>query len=214
MADRARGFPAEVLPLLRCPLCGTGFAATDDSLRCPNGHSYDVARQGYVNLLPGGARQGQPTPPTWWPPGSRFLPPVTSRGCATSSARWPSERARETARGRRGRRRRRGAARGLHPGDRRRHRLLPGRGARPLPRPPGPRAGYLQVRGAPRGARARADGSRRLRRLECASCRRCLRLADPRHLRSAKRRRNSGGCCGPTGRSSWSPRHRGTSRSS
>ena len=58
MADRSSRFPAEALPLLRCPLCGTGFSAEDDSLRCLNGHSYDVARQGYVNLLPGGARPG------------------------------------------------------------------------------------------------------------------------------------------------------------
>jgi 23S rRNA (guanine745-N1)-methyltransferase len=28
------------------------------SLRCLNGHSYDIARDGYVNLLPGGARPG------------------------------------------------------------------------------------------------------------------------------------------------------------
>ena len=58
MPDRARGFPAEALPLLRCPVCGNGFAAAGGSLGCMNGHSYDVARQGYVNLLPGGSRPG------------------------------------------------------------------------------------------------------------------------------------------------------------
>ena len=52
------GFPAEAVPLLRCPVCGTVFSAAGDSLRCLSGHSYDVARQGYVNLLPGGARPG------------------------------------------------------------------------------------------------------------------------------------------------------------
>jgi 23S rRNA (guanine745-N1)-methyltransferase len=58
LPDRARGFPAEALALLCCPLCRTGFSADGSSLRCLNGHSYDVARQGYVNLLPGGAQPG------------------------------------------------------------------------------------------------------------------------------------------------------------
>ncbi len=44
--------------LLRCPVCGTGLLTAGDSLRCLSGHSYDLARQGYVNLLPGGARPG------------------------------------------------------------------------------------------------------------------------------------------------------------
>ncbi len=51
-----RDFPAEAVALLRCPVCGSGLSAAARSLRCENGHSYDVARQGYVNLLPGGAR--------------------------------------------------------------------------------------------------------------------------------------------------------------
>ncbi len=53
-----RRFPNEALRFLRCPLCGTGFSPADRSLRCANGHNYDVARQGYVNFLPGGARPG------------------------------------------------------------------------------------------------------------------------------------------------------------
>lgn len=39
--------------LLACPLCGSGLGSVDDSLRCLNGHSFDLARQGYVNLLGG-----------------------------------------------------------------------------------------------------------------------------------------------------------------
>ncbi|MFK3984564.1 putative RNA methyltransferase [Micromonospora sp. NPDC050397] len=49
------------LRLLRCPLCGqplggqpTGEGGTR-TLRCPRGHSFDLARQGYVNLLAGRA---------------------------------------------------------------------------------------------------------------------------------------------------------------
>jgi 23S rRNA (guanine745-N1)-methyltransferase len=51
-------FSEAALPFLRCPLCHAAFSATGRSLRCVNGHSYDVAHQGYVNLLPGGARPG------------------------------------------------------------------------------------------------------------------------------------------------------------
>jgi 23S rRNA (guanine745-N1)-methyltransferase len=45
----------DVLELLRCPHCAAGLARVDGVLRCPAGHSFDIARQGYVNLLVGGA---------------------------------------------------------------------------------------------------------------------------------------------------------------
>ncbi|MEU8229543.1 putative RNA methyltransferase [Actinoplanes sp. NPDC048967] len=42
------------LPYLRCPVCGEGLARTgDQALRCRQGHSFDIARQGYVNLTAG-----------------------------------------------------------------------------------------------------------------------------------------------------------------
>ncbi len=44
--------------LLVCPLCGGSFAERERTLRCAGGHAFDVARQGYVNLLPGDARPG------------------------------------------------------------------------------------------------------------------------------------------------------------
>jgi len=37
--------------LLRCPLCKSGFAAAAGTLICLNKHSFDIARDGYVNLL-------------------------------------------------------------------------------------------------------------------------------------------------------------------
>lgn len=43
------------MPLLRCPICHEGLARTDKTLRCPAGHSFDLAREGYVNLLGHGA---------------------------------------------------------------------------------------------------------------------------------------------------------------
>jgi 23S rRNA (guanine745-N1)-methyltransferase len=43
----------DVVDLLRCPVCGDGLALGDGALRCDAGHSFDVARQGYANLVPG-----------------------------------------------------------------------------------------------------------------------------------------------------------------
>jgi 23S rRNA (guanine745-N1)-methyltransferase len=42
-----------VAGLLACPECGLGFESQDHVLRCGAGHSFDVARQGYVSLLTG-----------------------------------------------------------------------------------------------------------------------------------------------------------------
>ena len=36
---------------LICPICGQQLNRADRSLLCPNRHSFDIARQGYVNLL-------------------------------------------------------------------------------------------------------------------------------------------------------------------
>jgi len=48
----------DVVDLLACPLCAGDLGLADGSLRCPAGHSFDIARQGYVNLLAGDARPG------------------------------------------------------------------------------------------------------------------------------------------------------------
>ncbi|MER7590487.1 putative RNA methyltransferase [Micromonospora sp. NPDC127501] len=48
-----------ILDRLRCPVCGEPLveatAGTTGVLRCPRRHSFDIARQGYVNLLAGRA---------------------------------------------------------------------------------------------------------------------------------------------------------------
>ena len=36
---------------LRCPVCGGPLEQKDRALRCPKRHSFDLAREGYVNLL-------------------------------------------------------------------------------------------------------------------------------------------------------------------
>ena len=47
-----------------CPVCRSVLRANGRSLRCASGHTYDMARSGYVNLLPPGrksnARSGDP----------------------------------------------------------------------------------------------------------------------------------------------------------
>lgn len=40
------------MSLFRCPLCGTALAREPGAYRCPGGHSFDIAREGYVHLLP------------------------------------------------------------------------------------------------------------------------------------------------------------------
>ncbi len=49
---------ADVSAALRCPHCGAGLRLEERALRCANAHAFDVARQGYVNLLAGDARAG------------------------------------------------------------------------------------------------------------------------------------------------------------
>lgn len=52
---------AAAVALLRCPRCGERLALDAGTLRCRARHSFDVARQGYVNLLVGrGGPGGDP----------------------------------------------------------------------------------------------------------------------------------------------------------
>jgi 23S rRNA (guanine745-N1)-methyltransferase len=44
---------AEAVDLLRCPVCSGELSESEGALRCASGHSFDIARQGYVNLVPG-----------------------------------------------------------------------------------------------------------------------------------------------------------------
>ena len=47
-----------LLPALRCPACRAALARDGGRLRCAAGHSFDVARQGYVNLVVGAGGSG------------------------------------------------------------------------------------------------------------------------------------------------------------
>jgi 23S rRNA (guanine745-N1)-methyltransferase len=44
---------ADILPHLRCPLCRQALVEHETAVRCPRGHSFDRARQGYVHLAAG-----------------------------------------------------------------------------------------------------------------------------------------------------------------
>jgi 23S rRNA (guanine745-N1)-methyltransferase len=48
----------DALDLLACPHCGGGLTRSGGSVTCANGHTFDVARSGYLSLLPGDARTG------------------------------------------------------------------------------------------------------------------------------------------------------------
>jgi len=46
----------DVLPYLQCPQCQAALRRAGPALRCEAGHAFDIARQGYVSLLPPGSR--------------------------------------------------------------------------------------------------------------------------------------------------------------
>lgn len=49
----------DALDILRCPSCGGELTVLDRSLRCPQRHTFDIARAGYASMLGGGgARSG------------------------------------------------------------------------------------------------------------------------------------------------------------
>lgn len=45
--------PPNLVGLLLCPLCACELRHDDRAYRCASGHTFDLARQGYVNLLTG-----------------------------------------------------------------------------------------------------------------------------------------------------------------
>ena len=47
---------ADVVDLLACPVCGSRLQLTGQTVKCPSGHTVDLARQGYLNL------SGRPPP--------------------------------------------------------------------------------------------------------------------------------------------------------
>ena len=64
---------ADVIGYLMCPVCGSDLALEGAALRCAQGHAFDVARRGYVNLLPGRARAGTADTPAMVDARAAFL---------------------------------------------------------------------------------------------------------------------------------------------
>ncbi|WP_426753581.1 putative RNA methyltransferase [Myxococcus sp. Y35] len=52
-APTSSRFPSHLLSLLCCPICQSALRQEPSALRCAARHAFDVARQGYVHLLPG-----------------------------------------------------------------------------------------------------------------------------------------------------------------
>ena len=50
-----------LLELLVCPVCGAPLTREERSLRCASGHTFDIAKAGYVNLLPPGKEKNART---------------------------------------------------------------------------------------------------------------------------------------------------------
>ncbi|MQS12253.1 methyltransferase domain-containing protein [Streptomyces kaniharaensis] len=48
----------DIEPYLACPHCAQALNRHERTLRCPTGHSFDLAKQGYVSLLAGDAHTG------------------------------------------------------------------------------------------------------------------------------------------------------------
>lgn len=45
--------------IISCPVCGRGLGKFENCFKCENGHSFDLAKEGYVNLLSGAHKQGE-----------------------------------------------------------------------------------------------------------------------------------------------------------
>jgi 23S rRNA (guanine745-N1)-methyltransferase len=54
---------ADVVDLLRCPVCGDALTLGEGVVSCSAGHSFDIARQGYVSLFAGSGRTGEADTP-------------------------------------------------------------------------------------------------------------------------------------------------------
>ena len=51
----------EILKVINCPICQRALIRENKSLVCPNRHTFDIAKQGYVNLLPPGKEKNAHT---------------------------------------------------------------------------------------------------------------------------------------------------------
>lgn len=82
--------------LLACPECGQDLTARDRSLRCPRGHSFDIAKQGYVSLLTGASTKMTGDTPamldarTAFQQAGHFIPIATALAAAVAAIPAPA----------------------------------------------------------------------------------------------------------------------------
>jgi SAM-dependent methyltransferase len=85
---------SDVLEYLICPNCGAELSLSDGAVHCAENHSFDVARQGYLNLTPGTMRAAVGDTAAMVEARMRFL----QRGHYSPLARSLSEAAARSAR--------------------------------------------------------------------------------------------------------------------
>ncbi len=169
----------DVLAALRCPLCASSLAEVASghgrTLRCASGHSFDVARQGYVSLDTG--RRAHPGDTAEMIAARAELLGAGHYAFVTDAI--VDSRAGGAVRGRAGPRGGRG----------RRHGAPPRGGARRVPRRLRARPRRLEAGAPPRRPRAPARRGRALRHVGTAAARRRGGGAPPERLRAAERPR-------------------------
>lgn len=63
----------DVIACLQCPLCHRTLARVGGSLRCDRGHTFDIARQGYVSMATGAVPAAPPDTPAMVAARAAFL---------------------------------------------------------------------------------------------------------------------------------------------
>lgn len=86
---------ADVVPCLRCPVCAGELTLAGTAVRCAAGHAFDVARQGYANLLTGRPHTGTADTPQMVAARAGFLgrghfAPLADLVAARAAGRAPS----------------------------------------------------------------------------------------------------------------------------
>jgi 23S rRNA (guanine745-N1)-methyltransferase len=85
--------PPRVVDALRCSVCGDPVGLAERTLRCGNRHSFDLAKQGYVNLLHARIPAGTADTPPMVAARADFLASGAYRGLADELARVAAEAA-------------------------------------------------------------------------------------------------------------------------
>ena len=80
------------MSLFRCPICSAPLTRGSVTYTCPNGHSYDISKEGYVHLLPPTKCTPRPLEMTgpWCRLPTAFSRRDTTSRCVPPWRSWPS----------------------------------------------------------------------------------------------------------------------------